>query len=162
ASRRLRAISPTVDGSKPSTWAIAWTSSLNVAMPFDINANGAYTSNTIGVKLRWRWVAAPDRRRGEVEDRRGVLGRTALRNFAPAQLRRGKPSESQMAHAATIGSSQVLLCEVSPSGVPGEFQAVINGELVVQSSRVPLLDAARALLARSADSNGWLIMRHAG
>jgi hypothetical protein len=64
--------------------------------------------------------------------------------------------------AANSGSSQVLLCEISPSGVPGEFKAVVNRELLIAPSRVPLLDAARALIARRADSNAWLIMRQAG
>ena len=59
-------------------------------------------------------------------------------------------------------NENIRVCEIQPSGAPGEFTAKINGELLVWSSRTPLLDAARALLGKGADSNSWLILRHAG
>ena len=59
-------------------------------------------------------------------------------------------------------NENVHLCEVRPAAAPGEFTAIVNGELVVWSSRTPLFDAARALLGRGVDSNSWLILRHAG
>jgi len=59
-------------------------------------------------------------------------------------------------------SDQVRLVTVSPSGPPDYFDAVVNGELLVKSSRTPFCDAARALLDRGVDSNSWLILRHAG
>jgi hypothetical protein len=55
----------------------------------------------------------------------------------------------------------VRLIEVAPNGSPGCFSATANGELVVLSSRQPLLDACRGLLDAGADPNGWVIMRHA-
>jgi hypothetical protein len=59
-------------------------------------------------------------------------------------------------------SELVRLCEVEPSGVPGEFTATVNGELLVFSSRTPYTAAARVLLSRGADTNSIIILRHAG
>ena len=59
-------------------------------------------------------------------------------------------------------SGHIHLVVVSPNGVPGCFSATVNGRLMVLSSRVPLLDSCRALLAEGVDSNAWVIMRHAG
>ena len=59
-------------------------------------------------------------------------------------------------------SNQVRLCTISPNGAPGHFDAVVNGELLVRSSRTPFCDAARVLIDRGVDSNSWLILRHAG
>src|SRR5262245_27130502 len=58
--------------------------------------------------------------------------------------------------------AQVLLCEVAPSGVPGEFKATVNGELVVASSRQPYFDAGRVLVERGCETSSILILRHAG
>ena len=59
-------------------------------------------------------------------------------------------------------SNEVRLVTVSPNGAPGHFDAVIDGELMVASSRQPFTDTARVLLDRGVDSNSWLIQRHAG
>lgn len=59
-------------------------------------------------------------------------------------------------------NAHIRLCEVTPSGVPGEFSATVNGELLVWSSRTPYTDAARVLIKEGADSNSILILRHAG
>jgi hypothetical protein len=59
-------------------------------------------------------------------------------------------------------SESVRLCEIEPSGVPGEFTATVNGELLVFSSRTPYTAAARVLVGRGADTNSILILRHAG
>jgi hypothetical protein len=59
-------------------------------------------------------------------------------------------------------NDRVRLVVVSPNGAPGCFSATVNDRLMVLSSRVPLLDACRALLAEGADANSWVIMRHAG
>jgi hypothetical protein len=64
--------------------------------------------------------------------------------------------------AKQVFNDAVRLVEVSSSATAGEYSAHVNGELIVWSSRQPLLDAARALLDKGADSNAWLIMRHAG
>ena len=49
---------------------------------------------------------------------------------------------------------------ISPSNAPGHFGAIVNGELLVRSSRTPFCDAARVLLDRGVDSNSWLVLRH--
>ena len=59
-------------------------------------------------------------------------------------------------------SNEVRLCTISPNGAPDHFDAVVNGELLVRSSRTPFCDVARVLLYRGVDSNSWLILRHAG
>ena len=59
-------------------------------------------------------------------------------------------------------SNEVRLCTISPNGAPDHFDAVVNGELLVRSSRTPFCDVARVLLDRGVDSNSWLILRHAG
>jgi hypothetical protein len=64
--------------------------------------------------------------------------------------------------ASQLSSDQVRLVIVTPSGEPGRFNASVNGELVVASSKQPFLDAARVLIERGCDSNSTLIMRHAG
>lgn len=87
---------------------------------------------------------------------------TKILPAAPSRKSNYLPRNGRDVPARQQFNAQVRLCEVAPSGVPGEFKAIINGELVIPSSRVPLLDAARALLAGGADPNGWLIMRHAG
>ena len=56
----------------------------------------------------------------------------------------------------------IHLVVVSPNDAPGCFSATVNDRLMVLSSRVPFLDACRALLAEGVDSNAWVIMRHAG
>ena len=47
------------------------------------------------------------------------------------------------------------------SSVPGRFAAVFDGAIIVQRSRMPLLDGARAIHSTS-NSTYALIMRHAG
>lgn len=59
-------------------------------------------------------------------------------------------------------SDQVRLVTISPNGAPGHYDAVVNAEMLVRSSRTPFCDAARVLLGRGVDSNSWLIMRHTG
>jgi hypothetical protein len=59
-------------------------------------------------------------------------------------------------------SDQVRLCVISPNGAPGRFDATVNGEQLVVSSRTPFLDAARILVERGYDTNSVLIARHAG
>ena len=59
-------------------------------------------------------------------------------------------------------SSEVRLVTIAPAGNPGHFSAEVAGEKIVTSSRTPFCDAARVLLDRRADSNSWLILRHAG
>src|SRR5262245_42598210 len=51
---------------------------------------------------------------------------------------------------------------VTPAGRPGRFTARLGGRLVVASSRQPLLDGARVLLAEGADPRSRITMRHAG
>jgi hypothetical protein len=59
-------------------------------------------------------------------------------------------------------NDQVRLVIVTPNGAPGYYDAVVNGEMLVRSSRTPFCDAARVLLERGVDGNSWLVMRHAG
>ena len=59
-------------------------------------------------------------------------------------------------------SDQVRLCVIAPSDAADRFDAMVDGEIVVQSSRTPFCDTARVLLDRGVDSNSWLILRHAG
>ena len=54
------------------------------------------------------------------------------------------------------GRIRVRLVTISPSTHRGHFEAVVNGELLVRSSRTPFCDADRGV-----DSNSWLILRHA-
>jgi hypothetical protein len=76
-----------------------------------------------------------------------------MQNMHRAAERRNSPEQQW--------SKQVRLVTVSPNGAPDHYDAFVNGKLVVSSSRQPFLDAARALLERGADSNSWLILRHA-
>jgi hypothetical protein len=76
-----------------------------------------------------------------------------MSNMHRAAERRNRPEQQW--------SNQVRLVTVSPNGAPDHYDAFVNGKLVVSSSRQPFLDAARALLERGADSNSWLILRHA-
>ena len=55
-------------------------------------------------------------------------------------------------------SNEVRLVTISPSNAPGHFEAVVNGELLVRSSRTPFCDAP---LDRGVDSNSCLVLRHA-
>lgn len=59
-------------------------------------------------------------------------------------------------------SDRVRLCIIAPSCTPDHYDATVNGELLVRSSRTPFCDVARVLLYRGVDSNSWLILRHAG
>jgi len=59
-------------------------------------------------------------------------------------------------------SDQVRLCVIAPSDAADRFDAMVDGEIVVRSSRTPFCDTARVLLDRGVDSNSWLILRHAG
>src|SRR5262245_48510829 len=63
--------------------------------------------------------------------------------------------------AIQIYNSNVRLIEVTPT-TPGCFSAAINGEMLIISSRQPLLDACRRLLDAGVDPNSWVVMRHAG
>src|SRR5262249_44251250 len=59
-------------------------------------------------------------------------------------------------------SNEVRLCTISLSCTPDHYDATVNGELLVRSSRTPFTATARVLLDRGIDSNSWLIMRHRG
>jgi hypothetical protein len=60
-------------------------------------------------------------------------------------------------------NDQVRLVVVSPTGRACSFSAHDEcGRILVESSRQPLLDACRALIAEGADPNAWVIMRHQG
>ena len=63
--------------------------------------------------------------------------------------------------ATQVYNSNVRLIEVTPTS-PGCFSASVNGDILVISSRQPLLDACRRLLEAGADPNSWVVMRHAG
>jgi hypothetical protein len=63
--------------------------------------------------------------------------------------------------AFQLYNANVRLIEVTPTS-PGCFSASVNGEIVIISSRQPLLDACRYLLDARADPNSWVVMRHAG
>jgi hypothetical protein len=63
--------------------------------------------------------------------------------------------------AVQLYNSNERLIEVAPTG-PSCFSATVNGELLVLSSRQPLLDACRLLLRAAADPNSWVVMRHVG
>jgi hypothetical protein len=58
-------------------------------------------------------------------------------------------------------SNQVRLVVISPNGAPDHYDGFVDGELLVASSRQPFVDAARVLPERGADSNSWLVLRHA-
>jgi hypothetical protein len=77
-----------------------------------------------------------------------------MQNMHRAALRRNSPEQKW--------SKQVRLVVISPNGAPDHYDAFVDGELVVASTRQPFLDAACALLERGADSNSWLVLRHAG
>ena len=82
-------------------------------------------------------------------------GAAASRNSCLLRNGRDWPASQQF-------SELVRLCEIEPSGVPGEFTATVNGELLIFSSRTPYTAAARVLVGRGADTNSVLILRHAG
>ena len=67
--------------------------------------------------------------------------------------------------ARTIPVNQIfndrVVCVVIAEVGPGCFSARVNGKLTVISSRTPLLDACRCLLDAGADSNSWIVCRHA-
>ncbi len=77
------------------------------------------------------------------------------RPFALPRNGRDRPAVQQFCE-------HIHLVVVSPNGIPDCFSATVNGRLIVLSSRVPLLDVCRVLLAGGVDSNAWVIMRHAG
>jgi hypothetical protein len=76
-----------------------------------------------------------------------------MQNMHRAALHRNSPEQQW--------SNQVRLVVISPTGAPDHYDAFVDGELVVNSTRQPFVDAARALLERGAASNSWLILRHA-
>jgi hypothetical protein len=87
-----------------------------------------------------------------------TIGNAVLNRKRPVGLPRNgrdRPAIQQFCH-------HIYLVVVSPNGAPGCFSATVNDRLMVLSSRQPLLDACRALLAEGVDSNAWVIMRHAG
>src|SRR5262245_28665189 len=59
-------------------------------------------------------------------------------------------------------SNEVRLCLIKPNGAPDRYDAIVNGELLVTSSRTPFTDAARVLVGRGCDTNSILILRHFG
>lgn len=82
--------------------------------------------------------------------------------ISPARpARKSKHAVRPSPPAVQLYNSNVRLIEVAPTSV-GCFSASSNRELLVISSRVPFLDAARVLQSRGVDSNSWLIGRHAG
>ena len=78
------------------------------------------------------------------------------------QIRDSDSKRKRTVAAEQVFNQNVRLCVVSPNGLPGHFAAAVNGLFIVLSSRQPLLDTCRALLADGADPNSWVIMRHAG
>src|SRR5256885_1365763 len=58
-------------------------------------------------------------------------------------------------------NEQHLLIVVEPVG-RDRFSARLDGRLLLQSSRMPFLDAARALIAEGINPSTVLVMRHAG
>jgi hypothetical protein len=83
------------------------------------------------------------------------VSRKTFRNSHLPRNGRHRPAVQQF-------SNQVRLVTIAPNGPPGHYDAVVNGEMLVHSSRSPFCDAARVLLKRRVDSNSWLILRHAG
>jgi len=57
-----------------------------------------------------------------------------------------------------------LVVAVSPTASPSRFRAVLagTGELQVESSRQPFMDAARVLIENGRDPGAVLVMKHAG
>jgi len=72
------------------------------------------------------------------------------------------PRNGRRLAAVQQWSNEVRLCIISPNGAPGHFDAAVNGELLVRSSRTSFCDAARVLLDRGVDSNSWLFLRDGG
>lgn len=66
------------------------------------------------------------------------------------------PRNGRDAPATQQFNNEVRLCVVAPNGAPGHSDAVVNGELLVRSSRTPFCDADRGV-----DSNSCLLLRHA-
>jgi hypothetical protein len=64
--------------------------------------------------------------------------------------------------ALPTSENQVRLIVAPTAGQPGRFDALADGELIISSSKTPLLDAARALIAAGADPTAMVIMLHAG
>src|SRR5262245_168243 len=60
-----------------------------------------------------------------------------------------------------VYNGNIRLIEIAPTG-PGCFSAKVNGDVLILSSRQPLLDACRHLLELGADPNSWVVMRHSG
>ena len=79
----------------------------------------------------------------------------------PAYTKRGLPRKTFVPIEQQFNTN-VRLVTISPNGAAGCYDAVVDGELVVQSSKQPFLDAARVLLSRNIDSNSVLRVRHAG
>jgi hypothetical protein len=46
--------------------------------------------------------------------------------------------------------------------LPGRFDAVIDGKVIVPATRQPFLDGARALLAEGANPEATIVLKHAG
>jgi len=80
----------------------------------------------------------------------------------PTRIAR-KPNHSVRPSPPAVQSfnANVRLVEIAPT-TASCFSATVNGELLVLSSRQPLLDACRYLLRAGADPNSWIVMRHAG
>jgi len=53
------------------------------------------------------------------------------------------PRNGHQPAAVQQWSNEVRLCTISPNGAPDHFDAVVNGELLVRSSRTPFCDVAR-------------------
>jgi hypothetical protein len=62
---------------------------------------------------------------------------------------------------STKPRSEQHLLIVEPIG-RDRFAARLDGRLLVRSSRTPLCDAARVLIAEGADPDSIIVMRHAG
>src|SRR5262245_10500154 len=85
------------------------------------------------------------------------LNRAATSHKTNSLLRNGRDPVPEQKF-----NNNVRLVEVSSAIAPGEFVARVNGEILVASSRTPFTAAARVLVARGADTNSILVMRHVG
>jgi hypothetical protein len=63
------------------------------------------------------------------------------------------PSAAQAAVTVTV---------ITPNAAPGRFNAAVSGAVLVTGTKMPLVDAARQLLAAGADPEIVLEMHHAG
>jgi hypothetical protein len=82
-------------------------------------------------------------------------------NRNPAGASRGA-SEKGHSDRTTVSEVAKIVIPVEPTDRHGRFRARLDGRVIIESTRQPLLDTARTLVVESFDPNAIFEMRHAG